>query len=163
MWDQRANDETDRAREFQTANAGRHSDGDGLLLVVKETGRKTWVLRYQVNGVRRDKGLGSYPEVSLKEARSKAGADRALIAKGLDPIDHRAGGQKGLEACADLRRHRANRHSRCAEQVDQCQSAISTGAPSRRGLFRSLIGASGARDHDGGGGRGPEASLAHEA
>ena len=81
-------------RGVQTANAGRHSDGDGLLLVVKETGRKTWVLRYQVNGVRRDKGLGSYPEVSLKEARSKAGADRALIAKGLDPIDHQRAARK---------------------------------------------------------------------
>ena len=59
--------------------------------MVKETGRKTWVLRYQVNGVRHDKGLGSYPDVSLKEARSKAGVDRGLIAKGIDPIEeHRA-------------------------------------------------------------------------
>jgi Arm DNA-binding domain len=98
-------------RTVQTAKSGRHSDGDGLLLVVADTGRKKWVLRYQVNGVRRDKGLGSYPDVGLKEARARAGADRALIAKGSRPDRATAGSQKGLEASADLRRHRAARRS----------------------------------------------------
>ena len=46
-------------RGVQTAKPGRHSDGDGLHLVVSETGRKKWVLRYQVDGVRRDEGLGA--------------------------------------------------------------------------------------------------------
>src|SRR3984957_18999480 len=81
-------------RTVQTAKTGRHSDGDGLQLVVGENGRKKWVLRYQVRGVRRDKGLGSYPEVGLKEARGRAGADRGLIAKGLDPIDHQRAARK---------------------------------------------------------------------
>jgi integrase len=81
-------------RGAQTAKSGRHSDGAGLHLVVSETGRKKWVLRYQVRGVRRDKGLGSYPEVGLKEARSKAAADRALIIKGVDPIDERRAARK---------------------------------------------------------------------
>ena len=81
-------------RGVQTAKAGRHSDGNGLHLVVGETGRKKWVLRYQVNGVRRDKGLGSYPDVGLKEARSRAGADRALIAKGVDPIEEQRAARK---------------------------------------------------------------------
>jgi Arm DNA-binding domain len=81
-------------RTVQIAKSGRHSDGDGLLLVVADTGRKKWVLRYQVNGVRRDKGLGSYPDVGLKEARARAGADRALIAKGVDPIEQRRAARK---------------------------------------------------------------------
>jgi hypothetical protein len=81
-------------RTVQTAKAGRHSDGDGLHLVAGETRRKKWVLRYQVNGVRRDKGLGSHPDVSLKEARSKAAADRALIAKGVDPIEEQRAARK---------------------------------------------------------------------
>jgi integrase len=81
-------------RTVQTAKTGRHSDGDGLQLVVGENGRKKWVLRYQVRGVRRDKGLGSYPEVGLKEARGRAGADRGLIAKGVDPIDERRAARK---------------------------------------------------------------------
>jgi integrase len=81
-------------RTVQTAKARRHSDGDGLHLVAGETRRKKWVLRYQVNGVRRDKGLGSHPDVSLKEARSKAAADRALIAKGVDPIEEQRAARK---------------------------------------------------------------------
>jgi Arm DNA-binding domain len=59
-------------RRVQTARPGRHSDGDGLHLVVSETGRKKWVLRYQVAGVRRDKGLGAYPSVGLRDARDRA-------------------------------------------------------------------------------------------
>ena len=81
-------------RGVQPAKSGRHSDGDGLHLVVSETGRKKWVLRYQVGGVRRDKGLGPYPDVGLKEARSRAAADRALISKGLDPIEERRSARK---------------------------------------------------------------------
>ena len=81
-------------RTVQTAKSGRHSDGGGLHLVVGENGRKKWVLRYQVRGVRRDKGLGSYPEVGLKEARTRAASDRALISKGVDPIEEQRAARK---------------------------------------------------------------------
>jgi len=76
-------------RAVQTAKTGRHTDGDGLHLVVSNTGRKKWVLRYQVGGVRKDKGLGAYPDVGLKDARERAGEDRKLIARGVDPIEER--------------------------------------------------------------------------
>jgi integrase len=66
---------------------GRRSDGDGLYLVVSETGRKKWVLRYQVAGARKDKGLGAYPAVGLKDARDKAIEARRLVARGVDPIE----------------------------------------------------------------------------
>jgi Arm DNA-binding domain len=68
------------------AKVGRHGDGGGLYLVVSDSGRKKWVLRYQIRGVRRDKGLGAYPDVSLKLARSIASYDRTLVARGIDPI-----------------------------------------------------------------------------
>jgi integrase len=84
-------------RTAQTAKARRLSDGEGLSLVVSKSGRKKWVLRYQVDGVRRDKGLGSYPEVGLKDARRKASEDRALIANGIDPIDDRRASRKAAK------------------------------------------------------------------
>jgi integrase len=74
-------------RGVQTAKQGRHSDGDGLHLVVSATGRKKWVLRYQVAGVRKDKGLGAYPAVGLKDARERVTEARKLIARGVDPIE----------------------------------------------------------------------------
>lgn len=74
------------ARKVDTAGPGRHGDGRGLFLYVKPTGARSWVLRYQVQGRRRDLGLGPYPDVSLAMARDRAGEARRLIAEGEDPI-----------------------------------------------------------------------------
>ena len=65
---------------------GTYEDGDGLRLVVKPTGRKSWLLRYQLAGRRREMGLGSFPEVSLKKARLEASAKRSLLSNGIDPL-----------------------------------------------------------------------------
>ncbi len=65
---------------------GRYQDGDGLMLVVKPSGSRSWALRVQVNGKRREFGLGSAHDVSLSEARSKAHEIRALYRSGIDPV-----------------------------------------------------------------------------
>ena len=71
--------------------AGRYSDGlvSGLQLLVKDTGRKSWVQRIQVDGKRRDLGLGSYPEIGLADARARARENRHRVAEGLGPISGR--------------------------------------------------------------------------
>jgi integrase len=69
---------------------GRYTDGRGLMLYVKDSGAKTWVLRLTINGKRRDIGLGSFEEVSLAEARDKADELRALARSGIDPIRQRS-------------------------------------------------------------------------
>jgi len=74
------------ARKVETAAPGRHGDGRGLFLYVKPSGTRSWVLRYQVQGRRRDLGLGAYPDVSLSMARDRASEARRLIAEGEDPI-----------------------------------------------------------------------------
>lgn len=62
----------------------------GLLLSPTKSGCK-WTLRFTspVTGKRRDAGLGTYPEISIAEAREKALTMRRLIDKGEDPIDQR--------------------------------------------------------------------------
>lgn len=65
---------------------GTYEDGDGLRLVVKTTGRKSWVLRFQLAGRRREMGLGAYPEVSLKHARLETSAMRRHLIDGVDPL-----------------------------------------------------------------------------
>ena len=77
------------ARKVESAEAGKHGDGRGLFLLVKPTGARSWVLRYQINGRRRDLGLGAYPEVTLAYARDKALEARRLIMEGIDPISDR--------------------------------------------------------------------------
>lgn len=74
------------ARKVETAGPGRHGDGRGLFLYVKPSGARSWVLRYQVQGRRRDLGLGAFPDVSLAIARDRAAEARRLIAEGEDPI-----------------------------------------------------------------------------
>jgi integrase len=58
----------------------------GLGMNVTQYGSKSWILRYQVGGKRRDMGLGGYPDVTLAAAREAARAARAKLSQGVDPI-----------------------------------------------------------------------------
>lgn len=67
----------------------------GLYLFPSPTaGTGKWVLRFvsPENGRRRDMGLGSYPVVSLRDARERALEARQLIADNKDPIEQRSRG-----------------------------------------------------------------------
>lgn len=76
--------------------AGYHADGAGLYLQVSRSGSKSWVFRYMLKTLSasgkptsREMGLGSYPTVSLLEARQKATDQRKMIERGIDPIESR--------------------------------------------------------------------------
>jgi integrase len=88
-------------------------DGDGLMLIVKPSGARSWLLRVQVDGKRRDIGLGGADvdnagkkafgehdpladvsimlrrSLTLAEAREKAAALRKLAKAGSDPVAER--------------------------------------------------------------------------
>jgi integrase len=65
-------------------------DGGGLYLRVAPSGAKSWVFRFQLDGKRRDMGLGPFPDISLAEARGKASAHRKQRHEGIDPLDAKA-------------------------------------------------------------------------
>lgn len=71
------------------SEAGKYGDGGGtgLALLVKPTGRKSWVQRIRVNGRQRNLGLGPYPKVSLHEARQRALANWQDAFAGQDPLE----------------------------------------------------------------------------
>lgn len=81
----------------KSAVDGLHAIGGvaGLQLQVRGEAR-SWVLRTMVGGRRRDIGLGSYPQVSIAEAREKAAAARAKVEKGVDPVQERRAARMGL-------------------------------------------------------------------
>lgn len=54
--------------------------------MIGPSGARSWVLRYQLRGRRREMGLGSAGVISLQEARAAALAQRRLLAGGDDPI-----------------------------------------------------------------------------
>lgn len=80
------------AAKVRTAGPGRHQDGNGLYLRVTDKGSKSWTLRITVDGRRRDIGIGSWPDVSLADARRKTAEHRAAVADGRDPVAERRRG-----------------------------------------------------------------------
>ena len=68
---------------------GMHGDGNGLYLRVTASGSRSWMQRIVIHGRRRDMGLGSYPVISLAEARALALANKALVTAGRDPLAER--------------------------------------------------------------------------
>ena len=68
---------------------GRYGDGDGLYLDVAPGGARTWIVRVQSNGKRRDIGLGSFKLVGLSDARTAAADIRRKVRAGIDPVQER--------------------------------------------------------------------------
>lgn len=62
-------------------------DGEGLFLVIKTSGKKLWRFRYQRPATKQRTmiGLGSFPALSLANARSLRADYLALLANGIDP------------------------------------------------------------------------------
>jgi len=77
------------ARQCATLAPGKHNDGQGLWLAVSKTGSRKWFLRVTVDGKRREMGLGSLADTSLRQARQKAAEARSKAAEGVDPIQAR--------------------------------------------------------------------------
>jgi integrase len=77
------------AVKIRNAKPGRHADGNGLYLVVDDSGAKRWILRTVIKGRRTDLGLGGLSIVSLNEAREEARRLRRIARKGGDPLAER--------------------------------------------------------------------------
>ncbi len=67
------------------------SDGGGLQLRIKPSGSKTWLFDYYrpYTKKRTSISFGTFPEVSLAEARSRRESARKLLAQQVDPKEHR--------------------------------------------------------------------------
>ncbi len=79
------------ARAVETAkDAGRYSDGNGLYLAVRAGGSRQWVFLYRRDGKLREMGLGSPSKgVTLAMARDLRDDARAIMARGVDPLEDR--------------------------------------------------------------------------
>lgn len=62
------------------------TDGDGLFLLVHTNGSKYWRYRYKFQRKERLLAIGTYPTVSLSEARSLRDDAKSLLAKNIDPL-----------------------------------------------------------------------------
>ena len=74
------------ARVRTVKEPGEYTDGNGLTLRVDQRGNRRWLQRISIHGKRRNVGLGSYPNVSLAEAREAAIDNLFAIRQGIDPV-----------------------------------------------------------------------------
>lgn len=65
------------------------SDEKGLFLLLTPSGGKWWRIKYRIAGREKLLSLGTYPEITLKDARERRDEIRKQLANGIDPSEHR--------------------------------------------------------------------------
>ncbi|WOY03702.1 tyrosine-type recombinase/integrase [Dickeya fangzhongdai] len=66
------------------------SDSHGLYLLINPGGSRLWYLKYRINKKESRLGLGTYPDVSLADARQQRDGIRKLLAQNINPAHQRA-------------------------------------------------------------------------
>lgn len=79
-----------------------------LYLQCSGTSARSWVYRYKIHDRVRDMGLGSYPDMSLAEAREEAKKWRQVCTRGEDPIEVRRAQRQAEAGQPRQRTHRGN-------------------------------------------------------
>jgi hypothetical protein len=77
------------------------SDGEGMYLLISPRGGKSWRLKYRFEGKEKVLAFGTYPEISLLEAREKRLAARKALANGVDPGAARRAQKQAVEKRAE--------------------------------------------------------------
>ena len=108
------------ALQVKNAKPGRYTDGEGLHLLVKPSGARSWVYRFMLNKKARDVGLSRCPEaiallrktggddLTLAQARDVASIYRMKVKLGIDPLEERrdveqaAAAEKQAKAAASV-------------------------------------------------------------
>ncbi|TKV78010.1 DUF4102 domain-containing protein [Bradyrhizobium elkanii] len=103
---------------------GKYADGDGLYLIVTGPVAKSWSYRYWKDGKERWHGLGSFRDVSLKNARLARDAARLRVkgdrnTVGIDIVQERR--EARHEAKAEQEKSAAPTFEECAEGYIRAQ------------------------------------------
>lgn len=77
------------------------TDGQGLYLLVTPQGGKLWRFKYRFNNKEKGRAFGTYPEISLADAREKRDAARKQVANGIDPSEVRKAEKKTVQAVTE--------------------------------------------------------------
>ena len=65
---------------------GKYHDGAGLYIRINYPGKGLWTYRYSINKKNHEMSLGTYPEVSLSDAREKLAEQKRLVLKKINPL-----------------------------------------------------------------------------
>ena len=76
------------------AKSRKIADSKGLYIEVAPSGGKWWRLKYRFRSKEKRISLGVYPDITLREARDRRDDARKLLARGIDPSEHRQAEKK---------------------------------------------------------------------
>ena len=77
------------------------ADEKGLYLQVTVAGGRLWRMKFRTStGVEKKLSFGSYPEISLKEAREQRDRARSQMANGVDPADKKRRDKRAAKVAA---------------------------------------------------------------
>lgn len=74
-------------KQLLNLTKGKYHDGKGLYISISSPGRGKWSYRYRIDNQSREMGLGTFPEVSIVDARQNAEDNRRLVHQKIDPIE----------------------------------------------------------------------------
>ncbi len=74
-------------KQLKSLPKGTHADGVGLWFKVNSPTSRQWIYRYTFAGKQRTIGLGSFPEVTLAEARQSRDKWATVVRKGENPVE----------------------------------------------------------------------------
>ncbi len=120
-----------------TGTPKKYSDGGGLHLLIPPQGSKLWRLAYRFHGKQRTLAMGTYPAVSLADARRKREDAKKLLAAGVDPsqqakldkISKRVSSASTFNAVADEFLRKVEREGKAAATMTKKRWLIDLARP----------------------------------
>ncbi|MDR0776758.1 MAG: integrase arm-type DNA-binding domain-containing protein [Azonexus sp.] len=120
--------------KVRTAKAGQKpyklSDERWLFLLVSPSGGKLWRVSYRFEGKQKTLALGSYPEITLADARHRRDEARKMLANGIDP-----GAAKKAQKAAKTERAANSFEVICREWLESRRDTVEP-AQSKKTLAR---------------------------
>lgn len=107
----------------------KYGDSGGLFIYVSVTGSRLWRMAYRFDGKSKLLSFGEYPTVSLKEARERRDEAKKLLARDIDPGQHK----KELRAARIA--EEANNFKAIALEWYETQTTQNTPAHRRRLIY----------------------------
>lgn len=112
-------------------------DTNGLFLIVSKVGGKSWRFKYRYDNKDMTISFGKYPEISLKEARTKRDETRKLLEQGKNPVI-----EKKRQAIERSMANRATFRAIAEEYIEKrVGDGISDATQSKAKWFLSLLDA----------------------
>ena len=116
---------------------GMTGDGAGLYFKIGKTGGTSWIFRYKIASKSRYMGLGSYPEITLADARIRAAEARKLSVLGKDPLATRDAERAAHREAQRIREAKRIPFSKLATEFAKAHG-VSWSEKWRKGWLRKL-------------------------